>query len=184
MSCEPQKTLFPLYTAEDKIFDEQLLGKWLFVDPDDHEAKNDKMGLRFDRSGDSPSYAVLLSGTKEKDEIGLASVARMVQLGDFRFLELSAPKDDDSRLKFYPYPVATAHVFARIRMDQKTLRLDFLNDDWIRKQMKTGKPALATLETDDNLLVTATTAELRKFALAHAEDAEAFSDHYEFVRAK
>ncbi|MBZ5526434.1 MAG: hypothetical protein LAN71_00830 [Acidobacteriia bacterium] len=184
MSCEPQMALYPLHTAEDKIFDEQLLGEWRQVDPEEKTVKDNESSLSIVRAEDGLSYIVTLPVPKGKDEAGLASTARLVKLGDFLFLDFKAPDDKDLKFNFYPYPVVESHVFARVRADKKNLRLDFLSDDWVKKQLKDGKSALATLAVDSGLLVTATTAELRKFALAHAEDEEAFSERFEFARAK
>jgi len=184
VSCGPAVALFSLYTAEDKIFDEQMLGEWRAVRPPEQEAESEEPLWIFARGKDGLSYNVTASDTKRKDQGGLVSTARIVKLGNFLFMDFEGPGTEDRDFTFYPYPVVTAHMIARIHADGKTLRIEFLNNTWLKKQIKAGKLALATLDTDDGLLVTATTAELRNFALTHAEDAEAFSDRYEFVREK
>ena len=184
VSCGPAMTLFSLYTWEDKIFDEQMLGEWRPVEPPAEKAESDEPLWIFARAKDGLSYNVTASNTKRKDRGGLVSTARIVKLGNFLFMDFEGPDTEDRDFTFYPYPVVTAHMIARIHADGKTLRIEFLNNTWLKKQIKAGKLALATLDTDDGLLVTATTAELRNFALTHAEDAEAFSDRYEFVREK
>ncbi|MBZ5539430.1 MAG: hypothetical protein LAN61_02805 [Acidobacteriia bacterium] len=184
VSCGPAMALFSLYIREDKIFDEQMLGEWRHAEPTKEEAKSDEPLWIFARGKDGLSYNVTASDTKRKDQGGLVSTARIVKLGNFLFMDFEGPDTEDRDFTFYPYPVVTAHMIARIHADEKTLRIEFLNNPWVKKQVKAGKLALATLDTDDGLLITATTEELRNFALTHAEDAEAFSDRYEFVREK
>jgi len=187
--CGPVMSLFPLRTAEDKIFDAQLLGEWRQVDPDkqktiSNEAAGDEYLWTFTRARDGSGYDLKVLWIEKKKKDGFTSNAHLVQLGNFLFMDFQGYSGEDDSFGYHPFPVVNAHMIARIRVDQKTLRFDFLKDDWIRNQIKAGKPPLATLETDDNLLVTATTEELRKFALVHAEDAEAFSEGYSFERVK
>jgi hypothetical protein len=189
--CGPVMSLFPLRTAEDKLFDEQLLGEWRQVDPDkqktiSNEAAGDEHRWTFTRAGDGSGYDVKVLWTDKKKKDGLISSAHLVQLGNFLFIDFQGYSGEEDGFGYHPFPVVNAHMLARIRLQaaQKSLRIDFLKDDWIRNQIKAGKPVLATLDTDENLLVTATTQELRKFALAHAEDTEAFSEGYSFERVK
>lgn len=189
VSCAPQMTLFPLHTPEDKVFDEQILGEWRQVDPEEQkaqtsEAEKSESIWTFARGKDGLSYDVKVLWIKGKGNDGLLSTARIVKLGNFLFMDFQGRGEEDTNFGFYPFPVVNTHIIARIRADQRTLRFDFLSDDWITGRSKAGKPALATLDVEGQLLVTATTAELRSFALAHGEDTEAFSERYEFVRAK
>ena len=64
------------------------------------------------------------------------------------------------------------------------MRFDFLSDDWFKEQGKAGKLPLATVQTPNGLVISAATEELRKFALEHAEDMEAFSEPYSLSRTK
>jgi hypothetical protein len=59
-----------------------------------------------------------------------------------------------------------------------------LKDDWVKDQAKAGTLTLAHLDVDGSPLISATTADLRKFMQAHAEDGDALSENYELKRIK
>jgi len=64
------------------------------------------------------------------------------------------------------------------------MRIDFLNDKWVSDQAKAGKLALVTVKTPNLVILAASTEELRKFALEHADDKGAFSENFAFQRKK
>ena len=64
------------------------------------------------------------------------------------------------------------------------MRIDFLSDQWTKDQAKAGKLPVTSVTGPQGQVVSATTDELRKFALAHAEDTEAFSEAMVFQRKK
>ena len=64
------------------------------------------------------------------------------------------------------------------------MHIDFLNDKWVSDQTKAGKLTLASVTTSDGIALSANTEDLRKFALEHAEDQDAFSEVFAFQRKK
>jgi len=54
----------------------------------------------------------------------------------------------------------------------------------VKAQVKAGTFPLANVDVDGTPILTAKTEELRKFMQEHAEDPEALSEIYSFVREK
>ena len=79
-------------------------------------------------------------------------------------------------------PYITSHVFGRMRIEKTYVRVDLLDDEWVKKQIQAGKLNLAHVEGPSETVLTAPTDELRKFALEHAEDEKAFAFTEYFVK--
>ncbi len=181
--CGPASCLFPLFLNGDKKFDERLLGEWRMQDGASfkHEEKSERMVFR--KSADSTGYEVTLFDFDEKG-MNLALTAHMVRLGNFSFIDFGTPDTDKRKFREIPFPAIQSHFFGRIHLEKGSVRLDLLRDEWVKEQGKAGKLALATVQTADGLVISASTEELRKFALEHAEDTQVFSDAYSLSRTK
>jgi hypothetical protein len=181
--CAPMDSLQPLYTPDDKIFEQGLLGTWQPKEPESNEDKNSRW--IFQRSSDENSYAVSLTSVDKKG--CLLAKARLVRLGNTLFVDFMGDMDNDrwsSDAGVAPYPVVQTHMIGRIWIDKDSFRIRLLDDQWVKKQIKSGKFALPHIEVESEQILIAKTEELRKFAQAFAEDQEAFSDNWEFIRAK
>jgi len=177
VACEPQQSLFPLATDDDKVFDKQLLGEWKIWSGTEFKP-DEKPGLITFSAvpDDAYVYDVQIPGFGKGT---LTSRARLVKLGDSMFIDFEAP--DLDQFPNVPYPILESYVFGRLSLSQDQARIDFLNDEWVQNNIKAGKLPLAFVPTQ-NPVLSASTAELRKFALEHAEDHEAFSEIYSLMR--
>ena len=187
-SCGPEESLFSLDTGDDRIFDERLLGEWRLRGT--RVAKSDDSRLIFRRGEDATTYQILWTGAERKNHGAYLLSAHLVRLGDSLFIDIGTPSMDkltDSEMPKsgkIPFPFIECHLFGRITIDKKNMQMDLLAGDWVEEQVKTGTLPLAFVKTPHGLVITATTVELRKFALEHAEDKEAFSDSESFYRSK
>ena len=183
VGCGPAGSLFPLFIGGDKEFDERLLGEWRMQEAASfwHGAKSYRMVFR--KSADGTEYEVNLFDFDVKG-MNLATTAHLVRLGDFSFIDFGTPDTDKRKFREIPFPAIQSHFFGRIHLEKGSVRLDLLRDEWVKEQGKAGKLALATVQTADGLVISASTEELRKFALEHAEDTQVFSDAYSLSRTK
>ncbi len=181
--CGPASTLFPLFVGGDAEFDERLLGDWHVQDGASftHGAESKRMAFR--KSADGKEYEVTLFDFDEKG-MNLVLTAHMVRLGNFSFIDFGTPDTDKRKFREIPFPAIKSHFFGRIDLEKGSVRIDFLDDEWVKKQEKAGKLPLATVRTAEELVISASTEELREFALDHAEDTQAFSDAYSLSRTK
>jgi hypothetical protein len=181
--CAPQDSLFPLFNNNDTAFEKQLLGQWKIKAKDDaHQDPSVNLTLVVFSPGEyENSYDVKIP--KANDAGGtMRSTARLVRLGAYLFIDLEMP--DTDKFQDIPYPAIESHCFGRLVLSGDTVRIDFLNDDWVAKQVEAGKLGLSYVKSPDGTLLSADTPELRKFALEHAEDHDAFSESYFLTRNK
>jgi hypothetical protein len=181
--CGPATSLFPLFAKGETEFDERLLGDWRMQEGASftHGDKSERMVFR--KSRDGKKYELTLFDFNNKG-VNLAMTANIVRLGTFFFIDFGTPDIDKLKFKEIPFPTIESHLFGRIYVEKDSVRLELLNDEWVREQGKAGTLSLPTVETADELVISASTEELRKFALEHAEDTKAFSEHYSLSRTK
>jgi hypothetical protein len=75
-------------------------------------------------------------------------------------------------------------MIGRIWLEQDTMQIHLLDDEWVNKQTEAGTFSLAPLNLDSDQILTAQTQDLRPFVPAHADGAEALSVIYQRIRAK
>ena len=114
----------------------------------------------------------------------VASVAHIIKLGDFLFLDVEPADVNSDEVALTPYPIIPAHAIARIWIDEHGARIHFLDNTWLEKQIKAGKLEIPYAAAPAGTVLTATTEQLRKFALQHAEDKEAFSLNFDMVKVE
>ena len=180
-ACVP--SLNPLYTDEDLVFDELLLGFWVASDGDHWQ---------FDRALGG-SY-VLTFSPQQVEEPADAQVgqparfdAHLLQLGDDRFLDLypaSYRKGMELANGLLAIHLVPAHTFSRIWIDQGSVRIGMLDLEWLDKVLASGEIEIAHKRGDEGILLTATTPELQAFARAIADNDEAFGAVVKLTRSK
>jgi hypothetical protein len=181
--CGPANTLFPLFVKGEKEFDDRLLGEWRFQGDGSFKHGERSGRMVFRKSADGTEYQVTLFDFDEKG-LNLAIAAHLARLGNFVFIDFGTPDADKRKFKLFPFPVIESHFFGRIHLEKDSVRLDLLSDEWIKERVNNGTLALATVQIADGRAISATTEELRTFALEHAEDTAAFSEHYSLSRTK
>jgi hypothetical protein len=79
-----------------------------------------------------------------------------------------------------------AHTLARVWLEKDSLRIVFLEEDWVKKAIETGRIKPEYIKTDNWLVLTAPTADLQTIILKNADDEKAFplSEGEELHRAK
>jgi hypothetical protein len=181
--CGPASSLFPLFITGDKEFDERLLGEWRMQAEASFKHGEKSQRMVFRKSADSTEYEVTLFDSDEKGT-NLALTARLVRLGNYSFIDFGTPDTDKRKFREIPFPVIETHYFGRIHLEKGSVRLDLVSDEWVKEQSKAGNLPIAVVQTADGPAISASTEELRKFALEHAEDTEAFSEPYSLSRTK
>jgi hypothetical protein len=179
--CEPQHSLYPLYKDDDTAADDRLIGIWQPVGAD---GLDKEQRWTFVHSKQNKSYDVTLGAVGQKG--GFVAKVRLVGLGNYTFVDCSGDFErinpGGDLIELMPYPALPTHMIGRVWLDKDSLRLHFLKDEWVKNQAQAGTLTLAHLDMDGDPLLSATTDELRKFMLGHADDADALSENYELQR--
>ena len=183
--CGPIASFFPLYKADDKVFETGLVGTWK---PEKADASNpDDKDTRwtFAKSEDDNFYDFKWGDVGAKG--GFLAKARLVRIGSTLFIDFEGDTGNkvmDSKDNMMPFPVMSVHMMGRVWLEKDSLEIHFLKDDWVKERIKAGSFPLSHLGEYGDLILTASTDELRKFVQEHAEDKDALSDNYKFVRKK
>jgi hypothetical protein len=166
--CVP--SLHPLFTDKDLIFDPALLGSWV-----DEDGKNI---WEFQKSGEN-AYELVYTENEEPAKFQ----AHLVKLGDFLFLDIF-PEEPEMKNGLYKGLLIPAHGFSRIWIERDSVRLAYMDPDWLKEMINKKKVKIGYDLIDQGLILTAPTEDLQKFAVKYAEDDKAFSVKTELHRQR
>ena len=165
--CVP--SLHPIYTADDVVFDEALLGTW--ADPDSDET------WAFSRS-ETKDNAYRLVYTEE-DGSG-AFLTHLVKIGDELFLDLFPEEPTLEANDFYKAHLMLAHTFLHVRQIKPKLQLAYLDPEWVEEHLSQHPTALkheiVALPKDQRIVFTASTDDLQAFHVKHLKTDGAYDD--------
>jgi hypothetical protein len=154
--CVP--SLHPLYTDKDLVFEEKLLGTWWEKGDDPDES------WEFKRK-EGKTYELIY---RKKDKFGVYK-AHLVRLEGRLFLDLFPGKELPEK-GHLAVPYVPMHWILRIRLDDAGLRLDPMDISEMKKLVDKNPEAVKHERVKDGVLLTASTAELQKFVLAHVAE--------------
>jgi len=174
------RSVHPLYTARDLVFDPALVGVWNLV----KDKETAKEIWEFQADENKTGYLLLHTD----DEGRRAKLkAHLVKLGEQHFLDLE-PEDAEKELNsLFVVHLTGCHTFTKVTLTKGAVQLDFFNPDWVREFLEKQPSALRhELIRDDegkvrDLLLTAPTADLQAFVRKHAAEKEVFKDFGKLV---
>lgn len=150
--------MHPLYTENELMIDPGLVGVW--VDP----GRNAEVLRVYE--GSANSYNVVFTeGSRH-----VLLTGHLVNLGRYRFLDLFPQERQTYDFKF---PV---HTIFQIWRTADTLRVAFLENDWLRQMSEQKRLNLKHENIAGTVVLTAATKQLQEFVVRHAENVEAFPD--------
>lgn len=164
-------SLHPLFTASEAEPVAGIEGFWLDADDDG--------GLQI-RASDGGGYEVVLWDCDKAEPDPGRFEARLGRLGDELFWDLSR-KDLPPGWEIGVWPV---HLPARVRLDERSLEIAFLDPKALREDLQTGEIVLAHTVVDDDLVLAASTDELQAFLRDHGWRDELFSEPIRFHKGR
>jgi len=185
--CFAVPSLHPLYTQEDLIFDESLIGTWV-------GGGEENPGRWVFEKGENKAYKLTTineDGTSKFE-------AHLVKLGEHTFLDtLPEPLEGVNKDFFYGSHYIPAHCFSKIAIKGDSLQIALLDPDWLKEKMEKGEVSIAHEQIDDGdeeagiseekvkvIVLTASTKEIQRFVSQYAEDREAFPAALDLQRKK
>jgi len=167
-------SLHPLYTENDLIFEENLLGTWA--------KEGSKETWQFKRAnGNSKYYEMIYTdkeGKKGRFDAGLGKLNNMM------FLNI-LPKDPELKENdFYKFHILPVHSFIKIEQIQPTLEMRVMNPDNLEEMLENDPNLIKHEIVHDRLVLTASTKELQKFLKAHANDEGLFGEPSKMKRVQ
>ena len=195
--CGPIFSLHPLFTKENIVFDEKLLGTWA---EDPNKPDNAWEFARLDEAGagalaqefkdDLKKFYRLNVTTREENTVRKGSVvACLVKLEDRLFLDVFPDKfpsgeQDVEKLPllynaFFFVPV---HTFLKVDLAGNQLKLWMTDDEKIVKLFEAEPTAVKYDTVGDRPILTSSTEELQAFVRRHAGDDRLFANEMTLLR--
>jgi len=171
VGCIPT-SINPLYTGQDLVFDAALIGVW----SGDGDSKEK---WAFEKEGDTAYKFVY---TDDEGKTGRFE-AHLVKLGDTQFLDLFPDEsgvEEMNRSGFYKVHLLRTHSFLKVTRITPALQMAPLDLKWLREYLAKNPKAITHQKTGDGddaqIVLTASTPELRKFVEKHLNTEGAFGD--------
>ena len=181
----------PLYNKDNVVFEESLLGiwgnpenseeTWIFKKSDDNayrlvvkdkgvtqsiQIKKEGVAGTFKKTGDG-SFILNVSEDPVKD--GIFEV-HLMKLDGQLFMDVY-PEKPKSLNDMYSSHIIQAHSFFKLILDDDKLCLASLNNDWLKKNLKSKKINIKHINRDGMIILTDSTEELQKFVVKYADKA-------------
>ncbi len=185
--CIPVMSLHPLFTEENLVFEEKLLGTWV-DDPNSPETTWEFR--RFDKPGEANEIAYKLLFSDNEGKKG-SFIAHLVKLDNKLFLDAYPsevpwePKDPNQVQWLYnTLFLIPAHTFLKIDSIEPQLKMHWTTEDKMKELLKENPDAVKHTSVEDRLVLTASTKELQAFVLKYADDERAFPAEAILTRSK
>ena len=173
-SCIP--SLFPLYTQDDLLYDERLVGTWdsgdngvwiiesLEYHPD--RAFFDPTWTEPDQDSDSLNmrYRLTVKEYVEGDTEEAEFLLHLLRLGDQQYVNFY-PIDYELHHDFLNWHMVQANNFSKISISGDRLTFRFFDPDYLRQMIEKNRIRISHVWLDDFILLTAPTPELQKFVI-------------------
>jgi hypothetical protein len=157
------KSLEPLYTEEDLVFEAKLLGIW--AEQEDADER-----WTFERAGEK-AYQVIYEQDGKRGEF----VVHLLRLADHLYLDFLPLEEAMGKLErndLYKFHWLPTHTFARVYEIEPELKMAFMNPDWLSERLSEDPGAIAHVRRGDKeVVLTASTKALQAFVTKHAADA-------------
>ena len=160
--CASAVAIHPLYTEQQLVSDLPLEGTW---------ASGDGEAWQIQKSGDGYDVVAL----KRADSPGGAKyTVHLLRLNEFHFVDVASKSDPDVGVP--------GHFLAKVQMQDGKLYVSPLDDTWFKHMMDAGVAPSSTMGEGQQIVITASTAELQKFLLLYAADPDAWTEDDEGLR--
>jgi hypothetical protein len=167
-------TVNPIYTEEDLIFNEKLIGVW-----NTNESNGSEMWI-FEKTNNPESKSYLL--THQKNNTAGTFAANLVKIGNQLFLDLY-PLENTSKNDFANAHIQKMHSFSKVSLKGNKLELQMLSPKWFDTLVSEKKLSLKHYRTaDGQIVITDSTEELQAFLTKYSSSADAFEKPRELYK--
>jgi hypothetical protein len=165
-------SLHPLYTDQQVLFEERLIGKW-------GDANEDTIAVWEFRPSADRKYQMRAIGDFNYGRFD----THLVKLNDLLFLDVfpREPGEQAENNEYYWLHLIPAHSFIKVDWIGPKLQLRQIDADKFKKLLEADPNALKHEVTEDRIVLTAPTEQLQEFMLKHAAE-DIYADPTELVR--
>ncbi|MCK7479488.1 MAG: hypothetical protein M0C28_20690 [Candidatus Moduliflexus flocculans] len=174
-------SLLPLFDDGYLVSEPGLLGTWKIADSADTWTFEKADGMEYLLTQRQAEYDLEKPAGTETPPKKIPGDtarfrARLGRLGAGLYLDLIPAEKDNPVVHndLYNAHMVPGHTLARVWLDKDSLRIVFLDEDWLTEAIKDGRIALAHVETKGFQVLTAPTSGLQAFILKYGGDKRAF----------
>ena len=170
-----QASLNPLFLHEEAIVDDRLIGAWACG----------RETWTFTRAVDDDGKALqIYTVTIRMEDTTEELAAWLGRLDDTVFVTFTSQSGPVVRNTFHARHILPVYTFGRITVEPSRLRLAMLDTDWVEAAEEAGllPIGMKRQEPHKDVLLTAPSSDLQRFAKAFADSDEAFGERLEFAR--
>jgi hypothetical protein len=162
--CGCIASLHPVYTQEDLVFDQALVGTW--------KDNNGQESWTFSKEGEKEYHLVY---TDSEDKKGFFE-ARLFKIGQHRFIDFYPLELDQEPNNFYMFHLFPVHTFFHVQQIEPNLQMRPPDPEWFKKYAREHTDVPAFEIADDRAVLTDEPKAIQKFFAAHLETAAAYGD--------
>jgi hypothetical protein len=192
--CVPIVSLHPLFTKENIVFEEKLLGTWV------KDANDPEVTWVFSRLDPAAAEGILEPWRDELDRFYRLSItdedgrkgtfaACLVRLGERLFLDVLPdrfPSDEQDiekmKLVYNGFFFVPVHTFIRVDAIGEELAIRITDDERFKDLIEAEPTAVRCEEVNERIVLTASTAQLQAFVANHAGDERLFPNDLTLIR--
>lgn len=131
-------------------------------------------------------YLIFFENLEDQSADTAMFVGMVTELNDAHFLDLSVfarslSEADESESNFIEHHFFPVHTFSKISLKENELDIEFFQSSFISDLISSNRVRIKHEKTDDSILITASTRELRKFVEKYAHEEDAFEAPMEFI---
>jgi hypothetical protein len=150
----------PLYTSDDLVYEEALVGIW-----GDPEGESDETWT-FMKHGEK-SYRLVIEEEGAPDAV---FETHLLRLNNRLYMDL-LPDEPESVNEAMLGHLIPAHSFWTVTLEDHVLSLDVLDAEWLQAMIDSTKIDIDYIRRDDAIVLTAHTKDLQAFVMQHADAA-------------
>lgn len=169
-------SLYPLYTEETIITNDQLEGFWTMEgNKVDNECAE---GLLFERHEGQNHYHLTLceDGVWSRFDIHLVKIGKNTYIDFYPDRDHPREKRKENKYGLSDLHLYPTHSFSRINISENQLIIESFDMDWLEKLFKEKKIRIKHEMVDDDILLTASSKDLQKFVEKYADNKKAFQE--------
>jgi hypothetical protein len=168
------RSLHPIYTKQDIVFEPDLIGQWSEDDDESDEV------WAFSKE-DANSYALVY--TDDNGEQGMFN-AHLAEIKGELFLDFFPNEPELIKNGFYQFHLLPVHTFVYVKQIEPTLQWSFPDPDWLEEHIAANPDAIRHEKIEDEIILTAAAKDLQAFWLKHLDAEVAFGELSNLKRKK
>jgi hypothetical protein len=176
-SCIP--SLFPLYTEEDLVTDDRIVGTWeagemgtWVIERLYYKPLIDIFSSDWSDAKENNTYKLVVIETDGGDTLEAEFVVHMLVLGGQHYLNYY-PGDFELDHDFLSWHMVEANNFSKVWITEDSISLAFFDPSYLEELIDENRIKISHIRHDDGILITARTKELQKFVIKYGDEEDA-----------